>query len=389
MLFDSRLFQKRYLRILALKAWRSRLLILPVLIVLFFYGFVSTEKSVNRKWWNHLLCVDSHTALVAPPADGFIIQPNVEPNQWSLYYSASPSESDRRIFFHETSGRTRLSLQQCCAVESAAHHNPDRPVRLFLRPPTSCSTRSTRTPSVSNQPCLNVLSSYPNVAVVVLNEDYYFAGTPLEKWYTEGVWRQSRFKMAHLADYIRMLTLSKGGGLYMDMDVITLKPFNDSKLNNFLVYGNDAMEELSNTVLHLQRRHWLTDEIIQVIAKEYDPEAYAFHGPDAISEVMHRECGLLARHPESNECGDSVRVLPDDTFYPIPSIISQIFFMDNGNQTDAQLGLMKKSFGVHLWNSVTIQHKRPLDVGSNQLAAILARRHCPTTVAKANTFNAD
>lgn len=341
-----------------------------------------------------MMCVDSRTLLAAPAADGLVIRPDIHPHEWPLFDSAG--ESDDRIFFHETSGRSAISLQQCCAVESAAFHNPQRPVRLFIRPPSSCSRTNRITMNnssfIANQPCVHQILSkhYPNVKVVVLNEGFYFTGSGLEKWHSDAPWRQSQFKMAHLSDYIRMLSMSKSGGLYMDMDMITLKQLpttgSSSKFKNFLVYGNAAMDEISNTVFHLDKGHWLADEVIHLIAKEYDPQAYAYHGPDAISEVMHRQCGLLARHPQSNGCTDSIRLLPDATFYPIPSIISQIFFMDNGNQTDGHLALMANSFGVHLWNSVTIRHQRPLDVRSNQLAAILARRHCPVTVANADTF---
>ena len=42
---------------------------------------------------------------------------------------------DERIFFHETSGaRIELSFRQSCAVESAALHNPQRPIEIFFQP---------------------------------------------------------------------------------------------------------------------------------------------------------------------------------------------------------------------------------------------------------------
>ena len=41
-------------------------------------------------------------------------------------------------------------------------------------------------------------------------------------------------------DYIRMLTVYKGGGLYMDLDYVVLKPLDEKFLwNFFLIEGPD------------------------------------------------------------------------------------------------------------------------------------------------------
>ena len=52
---------------------------------------------------------------------------------WTRPNATNASNNDR-IFFHETSGRMELSLRQCCAVESAALHNPRRPIQVFFQP---------------------------------------------------------------------------------------------------------------------------------------------------------------------------------------------------------------------------------------------------------------
>ncbi len=75
--------------------------------------------------------------------------------------------------------------------------------------------------------------------------------------------------MAHLSDFIRILTLSKGGGLYLDMDILTLKPFHGETFQIFLVYGNSGMEEISNGAMNMESGHWLPGEIINLLAKEY------------------------------------------------------------------------------------------------------------------------
>nr|CAH0103428.1 unnamed protein product [Daphnia galeata] len=54
---------------------------------------------------------------------------NLLPSQWIPF---NVTLNNRRIFFHETSGDANLNFQQCCVVESAAKHNPDRPVQRQL-----------------------------------------------------------------------------------------------------------------------------------------------------------------------------------------------------------------------------------------------------------------
>lgn len=367
-----------------------------MLFLYFVYIFISQvifrrllSEHPNDNIEPNLLCVDNDFALVAPNADGYFMRPDVKPSEWTLYESRTMDQTDERIFFHETSGRHDLSMRQCCAIESAAKHHPHRIVQLFLRPPIRCSSRSHGSSDRSllfyNPTWLKVLSKYPNIKIVLVNEYQYFHGSPLENWYNQGKWRQSRFETAHLSDYIRILNLHKGGGLYLDMDIITMKPYKGEQFRNFLVYGNEAMEEISNGAMHLERGHWLSTEVMELIAKEYDPEAYVYHGPDAVSEVINRVCGLKAQRPETNQC-DDIHVLPDRFFYPIPSIFSHLLFQDNGNKTDEEMAKIKKvCFGLHFWNSIT-RSEEPLRIDSNQIVAIVARQNCPITAAAAADF---
>ena len=50
--------------------------------------------------------------------------------------------------------------------------------------------------------------------------------------------------------------MEKCGRLYLDMDIMTLKVCNGETFRNFLVYGNDRMEEISNGAMHFERGNW-------------------------------------------------------------------------------------------------------------------------------------
>lgn len=335
------------------------------------------------------LCFNNRVALPSQISDGAIMKSNILPESWKTYdTSRSQNYFNVRIFFHETSGKSKLDIMQCCAVESAAKHNPNRHIQLFIRPSENCSRSFKQTLtslSFFSPTWLEVLSQYPNVSIILLNEEKYFYGTPLEEWYKSKRWQKSLFTKEHLSDYIRMLTLYKGGGLYLDMDMLTVRPYATDKFQNFLVYGSARMDHISNGAMHFESGHWVLEEIMQVLAKEYDPDSYLYHGPDMVSEIMKTVCGVVSGHPESNRC-NNIKILPDNLFYPVPSITYKVLFEDNSNVANKELlNKINGSFGVHLWNSLSRQNNK-FDAHSNQILAILARKHCPLTILRAMDF---
>jgi hypothetical protein len=219
-------------------------LFLRLVILVFFVSlalFIVSPPSFVSDTDEVVTCVGNGHPFFPPTADGLVMEKDIQPSQWKSFDSAHTNLTDRRIFFHETSGNAQLNFQQCCAVESAAKHNPDRPVQVFLRPLVNygCSIRPS--PLFQSPPWLDVLSRYPNVDVILVNEDRYFAGTPLQDWYEKGEWLKSQHEVAHLSDYIRILSLYKGGGLYLDTDILTLKTYQGDKFRNCLVYDSSDM----------------------------------------------------------------------------------------------------------------------------------------------------
>jgi hypothetical protein len=340
-----------------------------------------TKSKKNRS----VLCVDSGFSLTIPPALGLLMDPNIPPTSWKTYNGFG--ESNSRIFFHETSGKNKLTITQCCSIESAAKHHPNRSIQLFVRPPESFfdSSMALLQSNFLNTVWMRVLSRYPNVSVILLNYKNYFFGTPMEDWYKKKEWLKSQFEIAHMSDYVRILSLYKSGGLYLDLDVLTLKPYDGTIFRNFLVYGSARMDHISNGAMHIEFGHWISKEIMELLVKEYDPDSYIYHGPEAVSEVMKNFCGLAAGNSNSNQCND-IHLLADSYFYPIPSIFSNVLFQEGGNTTHAEsLDNIKKSFGLHWWNSLSHFHQ-PLNIYSDQIINILAHEHCPITVSMAKNF---
>ena len=318
------------------------------------------------------------------------------------------NSSNDRIFFHETSGRTQLSFKETCAVESAALHNPQRPVEIFIQP----QQKQMNDEPSSSWTWLQVLDHYPNVqAIVIDDEELYFKDSLLEEWYRKGQWRNSPYRLQHMADYIRMISLKKEGGMYLDLDVLTVKPYDRRKFWNFITVPSDRLAVFVNGILHLEQSHPLVDLTLQQQAEEYLPESYTFNGPEALSLAVMKLCNLTD-DDSYNDAADErqqhdgvasqqqciadggIRFLHSRHFFPVSSAYCQTFFQPavTRHQQLVVSDYIDKiehqgSYGVHFYNSLTRNESVDLTPNSAQMFARLAARHCPVTLSFGHQFD--
>ena len=298
-------------------------------------------------------------------------------SKWS---PANANERDsHRIYFHGARGKTALALvRQSCAVESAALHNPDRPIQLFI---SNQDPDGEPTMNYSTDPWLAVLERYPNVAVVVYDESDYFSGSPFDDWYHQGAWRNSsRNGLVHLTDYWRMLSSFRGGGFYMDLDVITFKRLDPKILWNFFSLEDRAGLNFCSGIFHMEAGHWLTAAMVkQLAAKTYDPKIYSAYGPLFVKKVLATHCGLELPDLSTNMFPYDVRVLPNHFFFPIPWTDWELFWAETENSRTVVERMVGRGYGVHVWNKFS--SNRTLVKGSKSIYALLAAQHCPLTFA--------
>lgn len=104
--------------------------------------------------------------------------------------------------------------RQACAIESAAKWNPNRDIFILFASPVGFSNNGTVSPIIQ------ALQSYPNIHFRTLNLHTYSENTPAEQWFKTDEIFLSNYLVAHMADYLRFLTLYKFGGIYFDLDVV-------------------------------------------------------------------------------------------------------------------------------------------------------------------------
>ena len=108
--------------------------------------------------------------------------------------------------------------------------------------------------------------NYPNLRITNIDLSDYVADTPLDHWYFCSEWNRGWFAVAHLSDALRLLTLSKFGGYYFDLDIIHLRPV--TSYRNFFV-EDDGSYNLANGIIHADYKHPLIQLAVEEFASEY------------------------------------------------------------------------------------------------------------------------
>ncbi len=305
---------------------------------------------------------------------------------------------NRRIVLHETSGSGHLNVRQSCAVESAARHNPDRPIQVFMRWTTTSSDDDTG--NSTDASWLTVLAGYNNVEVVQIDDEILYSNnTALHNWFKMKWRKHPEQNGQHLSDCIRAVTLFKGGGLFLDMDsVITIKPLTWSKWNNFFVRRKGGLVAVE--MLHLLHGHHLIDEIILNIAN-YNNKADADATGNgilaaAIDASVNKICGggggSSSRNNIKNQCLD-VRLIDEQDVIlpPFDSLFwGSLLSLGIHSKDTMRYDVIKKAIVNHRavlmeWNSMAVGLDRN-NLVFDSIYLALMEEHCPFTLVNAKHF---
>ena len=334
-------------------------------------------------------------------------------SQWKI--TELRAIDSQRIYMHETTGYGDLNARQSCSVESAAKNNPNRQIQLFVSRRELTDEQQNKlldNNSSSLSPWQTVLQHYPNVEVISYDEAEYFNDTTLNRWYMKDQWQRNRQPEMFLSEYVRAMSLFRGGGLFLDMDsVLTLKPLTGSKWQNFFVLRRDDREEYetstTNRIFHLIHGHHLIDMLIQKLyeaagdVRQADPFATAL---DASLELIcnFKDNGLL--DPGNNQCVDvrlneerDVFLQPLDTLFSKRSLSRLKEYGEINEQSvkqlvktvvDAQEPVLMTwaSMAAVLQRNKTFFETPGLSVTGKTLLSILIADNCPLTTAREKIF---
>lgn len=321
-----------------------------------------------------LRLISSCKSYLARGADEEVSSRNLKPEhetyritRWKAGSKYYMSNNSRGIFFHLTDeSQNFLDLRQTCAVEAAAFYNPMRPIQVYIRGKRDLiETRLT--------PWLDLLSSYINVEIILVDYDEYFRATPLEEFYEQVISKHiARYNAKVISQYVRLVTFYRGGGLYMDLDVLTTRPLNERILWNAFVFEAPENDILSSTMFHLEWKHPLIEETMTRLGNIISIESSAYPGEDYIGSIVTDLCAVLREDPKFSGFCFNVSLLPSHNVIPISVFHWEDFFKRIKNES-----FFDSSYSIKIHNDET--RKKPIRMRSHSFISSLVRKHCPLT----------
>lgn len=281
--------------------------------------------------------------------------------------------SEKSIYLIETSctsytkGKIFITPRQACAVESAAFNNPDFQTYLIYASPGSIKDDNT----VSDR-LLQILTNIVNVKVVRSNYARLLKGSVVEELYTKGRIQSSKYPVNIASDIARLLILFKYGGIYLDLDTVTIKSFNDLALN---FAGAESQEDVNNAVIRSSVNgsgHEFIKMCLQELKEHFKGDKWGYTGPLLVTKILTEMCGVKKIKEAYNKNCSGFSVYSTEKFNPIFFRKWRLYF-ENDREKEMTY-LMEKSYVLHLWNKFS---KNTVSNSSRSIYRYAAEKYCP------------
>lgn len=284
------------------------------------------------------------------------------------------ANATHNIFFHETTclhgEPARLKIRQACAVESAARTNPNSHVYLLYASTTGLERGAVK-PAI-----FAALSRYANVRVRNVNLWTYTNDTPADLWWQHhsGDLFASGYMSVHMSDLLRLVSLYRWGGIYMDLDFVVRRSFDQMPAT----FGSEEIPGyVANAMMGYGRHgvgHMIVGELLSEFVRHYNPHVFAANGPALLKRVFRDLCGT----DKLREC-TLIKIFPKEVFYAVYGTEWERLF-DKEHAVDS-MRRFNESMAVHMWNALTAGV--PVRLGENSAYERLAREFCPEVLATA------
>ncbi|CAK9258344.1 unnamed protein product [Sphagnum jensenii] len=293
---------------------------------------------------------------------------------------------------------TRPSLTFTAFMQQFLHQDTCS-IRVFMAwttPPWSLTVRHQRTLE-------SLFHFHPNACVVVFSEtletDFFktfvqegfkvavvqpdlpelLANTPTDIFTTVWVrWREIPLYYIHYTDLLRLVALYKYGGVYMDMDVILLKPLDS--LHNAIgseILANGEVR-LNGAVMVFNKSSPFLRECLEEFTATYDDTLLEWNGAELVTRVAN--FSIRKGGKKWSEDPEALQIQPPFAFFPLTSSsILRYFVAPTDKQQEEEekqlLGkIFEEAFTTHYWNRLTAQ----LVPENGSLIETVLNQHCLT-----------
>jgi lactosylceramide 4-alpha-galactosyltransferase len=294
------------------------------------------------------------------------------------------------MFFLESNHqRELLSTKQLCSVESAAKNNPRATVYLL-------TVRA-------GLPQKQLLDKYPNFKIQKLVAFDLFNQTPLNEWWIRGKVFKSEYTISHVTDAARFALMWKYGGIYSDLDTITLRSFENLMNYSGAGYLYEYGDSLGSGVLIFNRpKHPMLNLTLRKLVDEYDPKMWGSAGPITLINSFKQFCksdnfydSLMLRNDrkqkgsqedfdleeilldinvkQNNDNCKDLTVFPEHYFYPYNYQTNmRDIFKENAKM---DLKKFKNAYSLHFYGKLSSNFT--VKPGDSSVYDFLASMHCP------------
>ncbi|XP_075793381.1 alpha-1,4-N-acetylglucosaminyltransferase-like [Pelodiscus sinensis] len=273
-------------------------------------------------------------------------------------------EDDLSIIFVETTDHLQIPPLASCSVESAARAYPNRSIRFFIKGLKNNTLQDLNSKSAA----FALLSRMKNVFLLPFPMETVFQETPLRQWYHKVNPAQERYWLHVSADASRLALVWKYGGIYMDTDVISIRPIS---LKNFLTA--ETPHVAGNAIFGFSDHHWFIWDCMKDFVANYKGDIWGYQGPTLLTRMFKALCSVTDFHIVEDISCKNISFLQPERFYPIPYPQWKEYFRVWERSPD-----FNHSYSLHLWNFMNKEHKRVV-AGSNTLVENLFKTYCPTT----------
>jgi len=232
------------------------------------------------------------------------------------------------------------------SIESVLHHHPTANVEVY----------SNMLPS--NQFGKLQKLGY-SVKVTRYSLQKLCRGLPATKWLDRlWWWKKGDYFYSHLTDLLRLVILYRRGGVYLDCDMILLKPL--GSMSNAIGLQRSSLFSgpyaVNGAFLKFEKGDEFLLQCITEFVNTYRRDVWAWNGPGLLTRVVRR--ATLKTQNETSEASERVYSLegteftlyPRDTFYPISRRGRFSCFDENSKKL---LGKMVDSYAIHLNGKLT------------------------------------
>ncbi|KAG6695061.1 hypothetical protein I3843_09G076500 [Carya illinoinensis] len=212
------------------------------------------------------------------------------------------------------------------------------------------------------------------VAVAMPNLDELLKDTPTHVfasvWFE---WRKTKFYSTHYSELARLAALYKYGGIYLDSDIIILKPL--SGLNNTVgMEDHLSGSSLNGAVMAFRKHSSFVMECLKEFYMTYDDTLLRWNGADLLTRVARKFLSLENTSTRQLE----LNVQASFTFFPISSQHITRYFStpateaEKAKQDALFRKILKELLTFHFWNSLT----SALIPETDSLVSRLIDHHC-------------